>query len=119
MPSARFFPAAFVDLTFTGERPFPFTPVLRAADLRFGAPVRLRACAAFRNRFQHPPPVAERYTKLFEIALRQLRQYVDIDVIRFEHVRVLLEIVPAEPIANSAHTVKLLPDDCAALPCVL
>jgi hypothetical protein len=71
-----------------------------AADL----PLRPRA----RRRPQEPPAIAQGKAELFEIALAEFRQDIHADVVRFERVRVLLEIVPAQPIANFAHAVKFL-----------
>ncbi len=53
---------------------------------RFGA-------AAFGDRLQQPAAIAQRHAELFEIALVQFRQDIEVDVVRFERVGILLEIV--------------------------
>ena len=57
---------------------------------------------------QEPPAIAQGKAELFEIALAEFRQDIHADVVRCERVRVLLEIVPAQPLAKFAHAMKFL-----------
>ena len=58
------------------------------------------------DRLQQPPAIAQRHAELFEIALAQFRQDIEVDIVRLERVGILFELVPAQPVAKIAHAMS-------------
>jgi hypothetical protein len=57
------------------------------------------------DRFQKPAAIAERQTQLLEIAVIELAQDIQVDIVRLKRGRVLFQIIRTQPLAKIAHAV--------------
>jgi hypothetical protein len=71
------------------------------ASLRLGRRVKPwrfrfgRLAVALREHFQQPFASTQRQPELFEVGFPQLRQHIEVDIVRLEHLGNLLELIVA------------------------
>jgi hypothetical protein len=60
------------------------------------------------NGLQQPPAIAQGKAELLEVVLVEVWEDIDADIVCFERIGILLQIVPAQLIANFAHAAEFL-----------